>query len=196
MGAVGLSVVGIASAGGAGHGPGAAEAELIPAFGDAQAPGDQLPRDVAEVAGAVPETARLLGTARGVTFWAATTAGGDICLVAELPNGVNASPGDDPVTGTACTSASLFAARGAAISVDGHTAAHGIVAYLLPAGADGADVRTAAASLDSDVVVERGATLIAADPADAGRAGGIEIGIAEGGSLSLPTLDTCGHVCD
>src|SRR5699024_4853510 len=118
--------------------------ELVPAFSVEQAPEDELRDEIAEISGVVPQTSRLLGEAQNVRFWAATSRSGAICLIAQLPNGEHALPGDDPVTGTACTPASVFATQGAAISVGGYTAAHGVVAYLLPAKAPESSVRAAA----------------------------------------------------
>src|SRR5699024_1386757 len=113
LGAVGLLISGLSSLAAAEDGDGAASAAsgesdsaievLVPAFDAAQAAEDRLPGDIAETADVVPETARLLGEAEGVTFWAGATAQNEICLISELPNGDNAASGDEPVTGITCT---------------------------------------------------------------------------------------------
>lgn len=172
--------------------------ELLPVFGVEQSARDDLRSEIIEVAGIAPQTSRLLGQAHDVQFWAAATPGGDICLIAQLPNGEHALPGDDPVTGTTCTPAAAFGAQGTDISVDGYTAAHGVMAYLLPASATDSSVRAAADQLgnEGDVLVSRDGThLLAVTPDAADRARGITITTIHGDSFTLAPLARCGPGC-
>lgn len=204
LGALGL-VIGVAGACGSGGSATAAAEnlvpnaeELVPAFGVDQSPRDEVRGEIAEISGIAPQTSRLLGEANDVRFWAVATPDGDICLIAQLPNGEHALPGDDPVTGTTCTPSFAFAARGTEISVNGHTAAHGIVAHLLPANATDSSVQEAAAQLgdDADALVSReGTHIFALTPDAADRARGVTISTIDGGSFNLASLATCGAGC-
>lgn len=175
-----------------------AELSRLALFDEVQTLDDRVSADVTGVAGILPLSTRFLGEANEVKYWLGLGVGNDeICFVVELPNGIRASASDAPVTGTICSDRSTFIAEGTSISVDGHTARHGVVAYVLPAGITSADVESFAQNFaDASVISRSSLHIVALEPSKVRALAGEQVPLTGHEPYSFPELEVCGALCD
>lgn len=190
-----LTVAATVSASAAGQSRSLNAEELVPALGAPQGVDDVLPRDssfgqMANDAGIVPGSARLLARSSYGEHWVASNEDGDICIITKLGQGVGGHPGDGEIAGGSCMPRLTFFRLGAAVKVEG-SPKHGVLAYLLPPNVDPASVRKEVAGMGSgahetELFTRESSELVVIDSASDTRGGDLDVSRDDGEPLVLP----------
>lgn len=172
-------------------------AATIAVFDEPQTTHDKISDEIAEIGGIVPASSRLLGYADNIAYWVGQGATGDeICVIVELPNGPKADALDAPVTGSVCTERSMFLSEGTSISLDGYTAKHGVVAYVMPANIDKSHLRSLTTQVPDLSIIHRSSiSVVAIRASGAEKLAGIQVGAGGSESYSFMNMEICGQYC-